>query len=201
LTHPRTRSRWTPALAAIILIGIAVASVGVAGIAAWAGVGPLAGDREAEGLGDRLRLSAASEQGRVLNGAPFRDAAGQPVSLVDFRGRIVVLNLWATWCGPCIREMPTLDRLQHELGDEGLTVVAVSTDRASTADLRRFFDRQGYRYLDLYHDRGGDLYRALNPSGLPVTYILDRHGRVLARHMGYMQWDHPKVVAMLRDLL
>ncbi|MBB4264706.1 TlpA disulfide reductase family protein [Roseospira visakhapatnamensis] len=194
---PRTR---TLILGAIILIGLAVASLTVFLAVSWltdsARGGPGGGDPAA-----LLRAAAAEGSGAVMTGAAFRDGAGRAVSLADFRGQVVVLNLWATWCGPCLREMPALDRLQAALGGEGVAVVAVSTDRASVSDLRTFFRSQRLRHLPLYHDRAGDLARALALDGLPTTHILDRDGRLLATHKGYLAWDHPGVIAWLRGLV
>ena len=185
-------------LGAIILIGFAVASVTVL----W--VMPRLSEQAARGPGGDdpgALLEAATAAGPVIEGAVFRDGAGRAVSLADFRGRVVVLNLWATWCGPCLREMPTLDRLQETLGGEGLAVVAVSTDRGPVSDLRTFFQSQRLTHLPLYHDRPGDLARALGLEGLPTTHVLDRDGRLLASHMGYLEWDHPSVIAWLRGHL
>lgn len=199
---PSTRTRRPRALSlafgVIILIGFAVASVTVLWVMPrlleQAARGPGGGDPAAI-------LEAARVAGPVIEGAAFRDGAGRTVSLADFRGRVVVLNLWATWCGPCLREMPSLDRLQEALGGEGLAVVAVSTDRGPVSDLRAFFQGQRLTHLPLYHDRAGDLARALRLDGLPTTHVLDRDGRLLATHKGYLAWDHPGVIAWLRGHL
>ena len=86
---------------------------------------------------------------------PFQTGSGKEVSLEVFRGRVVLLNFWATWCAPCIREMPSLDRLQAKLRDEGLDVVAVSQDFAGLQVVEPFFERLALANLELYLDSGG----------------------------------------------
>ncbi|KAA5607507.1 TlpA family protein disulfide reductase [Roseospira marina] len=146
-----------------------------------------------EGRGAALALERVASS-KAAQGAPFRSESGDTVTLEDFRGKIVVLNFWATWCGPCVREMPTLDRLHARLAGDRFAVVAVSTDRASMATLRAFFDTHDITHLPVYHDPTGDLSRAFGITGLPTTVVLDAEGREVASHMGYMDWDQPDLV-------
>src|ERR687891_2812171 len=82
----------------------------------------------------------------------FEDAQGNQLSLADFRGKVVILNLWATWCAPCRREMPSLDRLQAAHGDDGLQVLPLSLDRGEIDKIEAFYEEVGLPNLGIYHD-------------------------------------------------
>ena len=131
----------------------------------------------------------------------FEDAAGNPLTLEDFRGQVVVLNLWATWCGPCRKEMPSLDRLQTELGPEGLYVLPLSLDRGELDQIQAFYAEVGIQNLKIYRDPKGAASRALGAFGLPTTIVLDRDGREVGRVLGPAEWDSAEAVATLRGLL
>jgi thiol-disulfide isomerase/thioredoxin len=132
----------------------------------------------------------------------FEDAEGKEVSLADFRGQIVVLNLWATWCAPCRHEMPALDRLQaeHGAGDD-LEVVALSLDRGNTDKIKLFFEEVGVAHLDIYRDPTAQASRALLAPGLPTTLVIDREGREIGRVLGPAEWDGEATIALLRTAM
>ena len=129
----------------------------------------------------------------------FEGGDGQSISLADFRGRVVLLNIWATWCVPCRREMPTLDRLQGELGGPEFEVVALSIDREGLPAVKEFYEQLGLETLPIYVDQSGKAQRALNVLGLPTTLLLDREGNEIGRLLGPAEWDSPEMVAFLRD--
>jgi thiol-disulfide isomerase/thioredoxin len=131
----------------------------------------------------------------------FFDADGNEVTLADFEGDVVVLNLWATWCAPCRREMPSLDRLQAELGADGLSVIALSLDRGDVAKVRDFFDELEIEHLAVYHDPEARAGRELGAPGLPTTVVIDRAGREVGRLLGPAEWDSPEALALLRTVL
>ncbi len=131
----------------------------------------------------------------------FTDLAGNPVRLADFRGRVVLLNFWATWCAPCVREMPSLDRLQAALGERGLSVAAVSIDRGGVKVIRPFAKRLGLAHLGLYHDPKGVLFRALGVTGLPATFLIDRQGGIQGAYAGPAEWDGPEARALMEYYL
>ena len=126
-------------------------------------------------------------------------ADGGEAALSDYRGEPVVLNFWATWCAPCREEMPSLDRLQAEMGDR-IEVVTVATGRNSTAGIRRFFEETGVEHLPMLIDPGQEMARNMAVLGLPVTVILDAEGREVARLTGGAEWDSESARAILAAL-
>lgn len=146
--------------------------------------------------------------GFVLNDTPkpvpdvrFTDGDGQPRTLEDFHGKVVLLNVWATWCLPCRKEMPTLDRLQVALGGSGFEVVALSVDRQGAAAVNTFFSEVGVRHLAVHVDASGQVLSALAALGLPTTVLIDADGLELGRLMGPAEWDAPYMVAFLRSVV
>jgi thiol-disulfide isomerase/thioredoxin len=129
--------------------------------------------------------------------AAFEDAQGHSRSLADFKGKVVVLNIWATWCVPCRREMPALDRLQAKLGSPDFEVVPVSIDRGGIETVRKFYGEIGVQNVGIYIDRSGQVLRTLTAVGLPTTVLVDRTGREIGRIVGPAEWDSPEIVEFL----
>jgi thiol-disulfide isomerase/thioredoxin len=113
----------------------------------------------------------------------------------------VLLNFWATWCAPCIREMPSLDRLQAKLKGEGLVVVAVSEDFAGLDLVEPFFERMKLENLAIFLDSDGALSKAFGIAGLPTTLLIDREGRVVGGLEGPAEWDSGEAVTLIRHYL
>ena len=128
----------------------------------------------------------------------FVDATGAPRSLAEFRGRVVLVNLWATWCAPCIEEMPALDRIAARLGGPDFEVLAIAVDRQGEPVVRPFFAKLGLSRLALNLDPGNGVVRALGAPGLPVSVVVDRQGREIGRVLGAAAWDSPAFEALLR---
>src|SRR4051812_9058151 len=128
----------------------------------------------------------------------FTDADGRQLSLADFRGKVVLLNFWATWCVPCVEEMPSLDKLQAMLGGPDFKVVALSTDREGLSVVRPFIDKLGVRNLDIYLDQPRAAQRAFGLRGIPTTMLIDREGRERGRLEGMARWDSAEAVALIR---
>jgi thiol-disulfide isomerase/thioredoxin len=128
------------------------------------------------------------------------DLAGNTVSLSDFAGRLVLINLWATWCEPCLREMPSLERMQSRLGDK-ITVVAISEDRGGSKTVEPFINKLGLKSFKTYLDPKSDAGRAFKVVGLPTSFLIDREGRVLGRVEGAAEWDSPKLLQVLKSVL
>lgn len=141
-----------------------------------------------------------SEPPRPLPAFTFTDQAGHEHGVGHFRGQVLVINLWATWCPPCVAEMPTLDRLQERLGGIGVRVLALSQDRGGASVVHRFYERTGVRHLGVWLDPRGAAARALGARGLPTTLIVTRDGREAMRLTGEAEWDAPEMVALIRAI-
>jgi thiol-disulfide isomerase/thioredoxin len=129
---------------------------------------------------------------REIKQAPlltFLDEEGTKITLEKFRGKIVVLNLWATWCTPCVAEMPMLDRLQQQLEGVGVVVLALSIDRGGPEVVREFFDEHEIEHLAVYVDPTMRAQQDLSAFGLPTTLIIDREGNDRGRIVGPAEWD------------
>jgi thiol-disulfide isomerase/thioredoxin len=150
--------------------------------------------------GDAVKLVRRSPPA-VLPDIVFLDGSGSPTSLARARGKVVVLNIWATWCPPCRREMPALDRLQAELGGADVEVIALSIDTGPGAPvaIRAFYAAVGVRHLGVFIDPSGNAGVQLGASGIPTTLVLDKEGRELGRMTGPAAWDGPEVTAYLRE--
>ena len=123
---------------------------------------------------------------------PFslKDLQGKPLSLASLRGKVVVVNFWATWCGPCLQELPVLDQFQQKRGKDGLVVVAIATDGPETAAQIAPLVRRRRLTMPVAHDRSGTVISALNPRAAnPYTLFIDRQGRIAHRHEGYSPGD------------
>jgi thiol-disulfide isomerase/thioredoxin len=120
--------------------------------------------------------------------------------LEAFRGKVLVMNLWATWCAPCIKEMPSLDRLRADRASDRFEVVSISFDR-SMSDARDFYERTGISSLELYQDSSTAFAARLGVSGIPITVIYDPEGRELARLSDGAEWDSPEALALIDAVL
>ncbi len=131
----------------------------------------------------------------------FRDQAGAALDLGKFAGRIVLVNFWATWCGPCIREMPSLVRLQQRLGGKSFTVIALSQDRTGFDVITPFIAEHELGALSVFHDPKSRSALALKVVALPTSVLFDRAGRELGRLSGIAEWDSDEAVALIKHYL
>lgn len=172
-----------------LLAGLGVAGLAVGATAYWRLVSDdIVGDVEVHA------------RARELPPLRFTDGNGGATSLAAFRDRVVLLNVWATWCGPCREEMPTLDRLQAALGGPHFEVVAVSVDAGGLPAVQAFFRETRVKhlhpYLDTFHDA-----TALITTGIPITLLVDRNGREVGRKLGPATWDDPRMLQLIRRYL
>ncbi|HWB45369.1 MAG TPA: TlpA disulfide reductase family protein [Hyphomicrobiaceae bacterium] len=137
----------------------------------------------------------------VLPEVHFQDASGNELTLADWRGKTVLLNLWATWCAPCRKEMPTLDRLQQEMGSSKFEVVAVSVDRKGLAASEQFLKEVKAEGLKAYADPTARLSATLRAVGLPATLLLDPKGREVGRLLGPAEWDSEDAKRLIRSVI
>jgi len=138
---------------------------------------------------------------KPVSQASFVSEGGGTATLADYRGKIALVNFWATWCAPCRKEMPLLARLQTEFGGPDFEVVTIATGRNPPPAMKTFFDEIGVDNLPLNRDPDMSLAREMGVIGLPATLILDREGREIARMLGDAEWDSDSARALLRKLI
>ncbi len=139
-----------------------------------------------------------SHAGSPAPATAFEDGDGKPVRIADFAGRPVLLNLWATWCAPCVAEMPTLDALAGRAGDR-IAVLTVSEDMDGRAKVDAFFRKYGFANLEAFLDPELALMPALEIGTLPTTILYDSRGREVWRMMGMEEWNGPRAAALIAE--
>jgi thiol-disulfide isomerase/thioredoxin len=155
-------------------------------------------DRAAKG---EVAAMAIAKQPKPVTPLAFSGPDGQPETLEAFKGRVVLLNLWATWCVPCRQEMPALDRLAAKLGGPDFQVVAVNIDTTRPDKPKTFLNEVGVKALPFYSDPKADVFYRLKQAGkvvgLPTTILIDRNGCEIGTLAGPALWDSPDGVALI----
>lgn len=131
----------------------------------------------------------------------FYDKQDQKVTLDHFKGQALLVNLWATWCVPCIAELPSLDRLQDKLASQNFKIVAISLDRSSLAEVNRFLQKKQVRHLQSYWDKDRQVPLKWKYEGLPTSFLLDEKGVILKRYDGPFEWDSKERMQEIKSLL
>jgi thiol-disulfide isomerase/thioredoxin len=207
--EPRRRRFVVPILGALAVVAAGavlygtVAPAGKAASDCPADSAKLAARLAPLAKGELAALQVASEPQRAIQIAFERDN-GDKLTLADFKGRAVLLNLWATWCIPCRAEMPALDRLQAAKGGPGFEVVAVNVDTARLERRAAFLDSVGVKSLKRYSDSSGDAFETLHKDGkalgLPVTLVIDKDGCEIGAVEGGAKWDSAEAQALVGAL-
>ena len=149
-------------------------------------------------LANKLRPAVTGEG--ALN-TPFFNAEEEEITISALKGKGVVMNFWATWCAPCVREMPALDALAEKLKGTGVEVITVSTDRKPLNKVPPFFAANDLKNLDLYYDVKNQLSRKVGVEGLPTTLLIGANGEIQSRVLGVIEWDSPETVKYLINAL
>lgn len=173
------------ALAAVLMVAVTPAGPAHAGA-------PLEGEMQKFTLTDKPE---------ALPGFNLTDADGNAVTLATYSGKLLLVNLWATWCAPCVKEMPTLDALQQALGSARFTVLPISLDRGGRQQVEAFFAKNGIAHLPMVFDPTGSSMAALTVRGLPTTLLIDGKGREIGRLEGDADWSHPSTRALIQYYL
>ena len=138
------------------------------------------------------------ENGGTAPEVPFLGFDGNMHRLSEMRGRVLLVNFWATWCGPCFAELPEFDRLQARMGGQEFAVVLVNQERIEPERADAFLDFVGMNELGTYFDPRGDLFRAFGGRVLPVTFLLGRDGMVLGKLQGGADWAQREARELIR---
>jgi thiol-disulfide isomerase/thioredoxin len=211
---PSTAKRYLVKVLAGGIMGVAIGLAGVYGIATLTGnAGGDAACRPAVTLAKKLAPFVRGEVAAVniaskplkLPDLSFHDASGKPMSLAAWRGRTVLLNLWATWCVPCRKEMPTLDALQAKLGGPDFEVVAVNIDTRDPDKPKTFLREIGVQKLAYYADPDAKTFQDLKAIGrafgMPTTLLVDQHGCELGTIAGPAEWASDDALKLVRAAL
>ena len=155
-------------------------------------------------------LFSAVAPGEEAPNFQVRDLSGNAVELEDNRGKVVMVNIWATWCAPCIEEMPSMERLYRELHSTGLEIMAVSVDaeigqvdrsrNQVGGDIRAFGDSLGLTF-PLFHDSSGSIEDLYKTTGVPETFVIGRDGVIYKKVAGATDWDAPEHKELIKRLL
>jgi thiol-disulfide isomerase/thioredoxin len=132
---------------------------------------------------------------------PFKDMADADKTLADFKGKVLIVNFWATWCAPCVKEMPMLEALQAKLGGPGFQVLAVSQDREGAQIAKPFIEVQKWKNAAFFTESPGHFARDANLRGLPTSLLIDKQGREVARVEGEANWLAPEVEQRVKALM
>jgi thiol-disulfide isomerase/thioredoxin len=167
------------------------------------------GDASAAATPDWIRSLATGDLAAVVvHSAPkpiptlaFADAQGQPKTLADWKGRVVLLNLWATWCAPCREEMPDLSNLQRALGSKDFEVVALSVDRKGAEASSAFLKEVKADNLSTFVEPEGNSLQVLQALGLPATLLINRNGEEVARLLGPAEWSSNEAQALIKAVI
>lgn len=157
----------------------------------------------ASAQGSKAELTGAidrSHKGAAMPDVQFEAPDGKMVRLADFTGKPVLVNLWATWCGPCVAEMPLLETLATREADK-LQVLAVSQDMKGRPAVEKWWTQQGFKTLQPYVDAKADLGFALGGGSLPTTILYDKTGKEVWRMIGAAEWDSAQQMTLIEEAL
>jgi thiol-disulfide isomerase/thioredoxin len=154
---------------------------------------------QAAATGGMQKLVFAESPAEAID-AVLLDEAEAEHRVSDWRGKVVLLNFWATWCAPCRAELGSLDRLESALGGEDFAVLTVATGPNPVPAIRKLFGEEGITHLPILRDPRQQFARSMGVLGLPITVILDREGREIARLIGDAEWDSPEAQAVIAAL-
>ena len=172
---------------ALLLAGGAVALASPV----WANVGP-------ELFKGTVARFTPARAPKPLPDLPFLDPDDRPATFADFKGKVLLVNFWATWCAPCVKEMPSLDRLQATLSKDKVAVLPLSLDGPSRPKVAPFYQDKKLEHLSIWFDKGRKLMQALEVSILPTTILTDAMGREIGRLEGEADWDKPEALALVK---
>ncbi|WP_404422645.1 TlpA disulfide reductase family protein [Thalassospira australica] len=147
------------------------------------------------------KMDTAPDRTSLPEKAVFIEKDGSESDLKDLKGQVILVNLWATWCAPCIEEMPDLDRLASEMDGKPFRILALSQDRGGAEIVQEFFDENGIGNLDVVLDPRGATARAFGARGLPTSFVIDANGQVIGKLEGTAKWDADGVIAYFNSLI
>lgn len=185
------RKRLAAGLSVVLLIAVLLSAV------VMVGAGQQSTPVDLSDAFEVMRLTPASS---AAPGFSLASLAGEAdIRLEDYRGQVVFLNFWATWCAPCVAEMPAMQTLYDRYRDDGLVMIAVNV-REDRAQVQEFIDRLGLSY-PVALDSNGSVTNLYNVRGFPTTMIIDREGTVIGVKLGYHDWDEQATMQAFGEIM
>lgn len=174
----------------VVVGGLVAAAAAALGIAAWT-------------MGDHLKAVEPGTKAPDFHAIQITAVKGPPLvrTLADYRGKVVLLNIWATWCNPCRAEMPSIQRLDDDMGAKGLKIVAVSIDNPGMEDEIRAFGKEFGLKFEILYDAPGNIRTDYQTTGAPETFVIGKDGVIRKRVIGAADWNAEAQKALLRELL
>ena len=151
-------------------------------------------------LKEELEDFELSKEKQNISDLKFKDDEGKEISFSDFQDKILLVNFWATWCAPCIKEMPSLDRLKKKI-NKNFDVIAVSVDRDGVKKVKDFFNENKITNLEEYFDTKNSLAKEMNLIGLPTSFFINKKGDLIGYFQGDMEWDNNTVIEFINYLI
>ena len=151
-------------------------------------------------LKEELEDFELSKEKQNISDLKFKDDEGKEISFSDFQDKILLLNFWATWCAPCIKEMPSLDRLKKKI-NKNFDVIAISVDRDGVKKVKDFFNEYKITNLEKYFDIKNSLAKEMNLIGLPTSFFINKKGDLIGYFQGDLEWDNNTVIEFINYLI
>ena len=151
-------------------------------------------------LKEELEDFELSKEKQNISDLKFKDDEGKEISFSDFQDKVLLVNFWATWCAPCIKEMPSLDRLKKKI-NKNFDVIAVSVDRDGVKKVKDFFNENKITNLGKYFDTKNSLAKEMNLIGLPTSFFINKKGDLIGYFQGDMEWDNNTVIEFINYLI
>ena len=157
-------------------------------------------DLISEFLKNELEDFELSKEKKNISNLIFKDHKEKEISFSDFKGKILLVNFWATWCAPCIKEMPSLDRLESKINGD-FDVIAISVDRDGIEKVIDFFDENKISNLEKFFDIKNSLAKEMNLYGVPTSFFVNKEGDLIGYYQGDMEWDNDTVINFINYLI
>ena len=157
-------------------------------------------DLISEFLKNELEDFELSKEKKNISNLTFKDHKEKEISFSDFKGKILLVNFWATWCAPCIKEMPSLDRLETKINGD-FDVIAISVDRDGIEKVIDFFDENKISNLEKFFDIKNSLAKEMNLYGVPTSFFVNKEGNLIGYYQGDMEWDNDTVINFINYLI
>jgi thiol-disulfide isomerase/thioredoxin len=145
-------------------------------------------------------VAAEVKEGRPVPEITVSSLKGAPLKLSDLKGKVVLLNFWATWCPPCREEIPSMMKLNSAMTGKPFEMVAVSIDEGGVPEIESFFKASGHS-LPTYTDQGGAAQKAYGITGVPETFVIDKNGVLVKKVIGPLAWDSPETISFIEGLM